>query len=60
MPRLSKPQAKALAAFSMAIVKDEGCGLNAAAKKPPFAGNPAALGSDKAVKEAAGGRSRAC
>ena len=27
----------------MGIAKEEGCGLNAAAKKLPFAGNPAAV-----------------
>ena len=41
MPRPSKPQSKALAAFSVGIAKEEGCGLNAAAKNLPFAGNPA-------------------
>ena len=41
MPRPSKPQSKALAAFSEGIAKEEGRGLNAAAKKLPFAGNPA-------------------
>ena len=43
MPHLSKPQSKALAAFSVGIAKEEGCGLNAAAKKLPFVGNPAAV-----------------
>ena len=42
-PHLSKPQAKALAAFSVGIAKEEGCGLNAAAKKLPFVGNPATV-----------------
>ena len=41
MQHLSKPQTKALAAFSAGIAKAEGCGLNAASKKLPFAGNPA-------------------
>ena len=43
MPHLSKPQSKVLAAFSMGIAKEEGCGLSAAAKKLPFVGNPAAI-----------------
>ena len=43
MPYLSKPQTKALAAFSVGIVKEEECGINAAAKKLPFAENPAAV-----------------
>ena len=43
MPRLSKPQAKPLAAFSVGIAKAEGYGLSAVAKKPPFVGNPAAV-----------------
>ena len=43
MPHLSKPQSKALAAFSVGIAKEEGCGLNAAAKKLPFAENPATV-----------------
>ena len=43
MPHLSKPQTKALAAFSVGIAKEEGCGINAAAKKLPFAENPAAV-----------------
>ena len=43
MPRLSKPQAKALAAFRFGIAKAEGCALNAAAKKLPVAGIPAAV-----------------
>ena len=43
MPHLSKPQTKALAAFSVGIAKEEGCGLNAAAKKLPFVGNPATV-----------------
>ena len=43
MPHLSKPQSKALAAFSVGIAKEEGCGLSAAAKKLPFVGNPAAV-----------------
>ena len=40
---LSKPQSKALVAFSVGIAKEEGCGLNAAAKKLPFAENPATV-----------------
>ena len=43
MQHLSKPQTKALAAFSAGIAKAEGCGLNAASKKLPFAGNPTAV-----------------
>ena len=43
MTHLSKPQSKALAAFSVGIAKDERCALNAAAKKPPFMGNPATV-----------------
>ena len=43
MPHLSKPQSKALAAFSVGIAKEEGCGLNAADKKLSFAENPAAV-----------------
>ena len=43
MPHLSKPQTKALAAFSVGIAEEEGCGLNAAAKKLPFAENPASV-----------------
>ena len=43
MPHLSKPQTKALAAFSVGIAKEEGCGLSAAAKKLPFAENPSAV-----------------
>ena len=43
MPHLSKPQSKALAAFSVGIAKEKGRGLSAAAKKLPFAGNPAAV-----------------
>ena len=43
MPNLSKPQAKVLAAFSVGIAKEEGCGLSAAAKKLPFVGNPATV-----------------
>ena len=43
MPHLSKPQSKVLSAFSMGIAKEEGCGLNAAAKKLPFVGNPATV-----------------
>ena len=38
MQRLSKPQTKALAAFSFGIAKAEGCGLNAAAKRLPLVG----------------------
>ena len=43
MPHLSKPQTKALAAFSVGIVKEEECGINAAAKKLSFAENPSAV-----------------
>ena len=43
MPHLSKPQTKALAAFSVGIAEEEGCGLSAAAKKLPFAENPATV-----------------
>ena len=43
MQHLSKPQTKALAAFSVGIAKEEGCELSAAAKKLPFAGNPTAV-----------------
>ena len=43
MPHLSKSQSKALAAVSVGIAKEKGCGRNAAVKKPPFAGNPAAV-----------------
>ena len=43
MPHLSKPQSKALAVFSAGIAKEEGCGLNAAAKKLTFVGNPVAV-----------------
>ena len=43
MTNLSKPQAKVLAAFSVGIANAKGCGLNAAAKKLPFVGNPATV-----------------
>ena len=43
MTHLSKPQSKALAAFSVGIGKEEGCGLSAADKKLSFAENPAAV-----------------
>ena len=43
MTHLSKPQSKALAAFSVRIAKEEGCGLSAADKKLSFAENPAAV-----------------
>jgi len=51
MPRLSKPQTKALAAFSMGIAKEERRGLNAAAKKLPFVGNTAAPARDDSPRQ---------
>ena len=43
MPHLSKSQSKALAVVSVGIAKEKGRGRNAAVKKLPFVGNPAAV-----------------